>query len=174
MNYEIQNEIDNKLKFLPEDKIREVSDTIVEDSIKKVLDKRLSSREYYEVEKKLGTYYRTFTVTPSGQPPEGYRLQSGGCIYVNTKGGYDTSFSKSLAGKTVGISVATGYVKKDSATGVCVNLPNRYNFFIVRLHKKYEINEYKVDVYESGSYARTYYIYPKILLSYDFEPIKIK
>lgn len=170
---EIQNTIDNKIKNNPSKDIENILDSIVKNSINKINSKPLSSREYYEVEKKVGTYYHTFTVIPSGQPPQGYRLRDGGCIYINTDGGNSTTFSVNLGGSIVGVSVSTGYATKTNALGVCVNLPNSVNSYIVRVHKKYKIYKYKVDVYEFGNYTRSYYIYPKILLSYDFEPIKI-
>lgn len=121
----------------------------------------------------LKTEYATTTVTPSGQPTGGTRFPTGGGLYVNTSGGKSVSVGLSVSWGRVNASVSLGKAgTKSSVGGVFLTAPNKKDYFVAKIRKKYKVQYKKVDRYQYNTYLGTNYI--SVATLYSQEPYLAK
>lgn len=136
-------------------KAESVYDEVVVPEVYALDNARYGEREEITV---LNVDYKTTTVTPSGQPPHGTRFPTGGGLYVNTSGGPTISVGFGVNwGETVSTSVSIGSASTNNIGGIYLVAPNKTNYFIAKIDKKYKIEKHKVDVYQYNEYKYTYY-----------------
>lgn len=105
----------------------------------------------------LDTAYKTVTVTPSGQLPNGENFPTGGGLWVAQGGGADISFSVSLAWEFISFSVNAGFASGDNIVGKYVQFPADNHYYKVKIDKRIKFEHHKVDVYQYNEYKYTYY-----------------
>lgn len=107
------------------------------------------------------------------QPTGGTRFKTGGGFYWSSSGGPSTSVSFSIGayGGSVGISFGT----VSSSNGTFVNVPNKTNYFKLKVKEGKKITKTAVYGYplNGGSKKFLYYIYPSSLYNRDVYAVKI-
>lgn len=148
--------------------------TVSDESVMNQNDKlRYGERDVVTV---VHTDYKTTTVTPSGQTEGGYRFPNGGGIYINTSGGPTVTVNFSVSwGKVVSTGVSVGVAGRSSSIGgLYVPVPNKTNYYKVKVDKTYKIEYCKVDQYQYNEYKGTFYITRTKLYSESAYPVKVK
>lgn len=115
----------------------------------------------------LNTDYKTCTTTPSGQSPGGFRLFTGGFLYVNRTGGplVRVDFSVSW-GEVVKVRMGRGVVGTSiNIGGILLHIPSADDCYRAQIDHKYKIERQKVDVYQYQVYQYTYYTTQAVLAS---------
>lgn len=106
----------------------------------------------------VGTEYRTVTVTPSGQPPQGNNFPNGGGLYVNTSSGPNVSFSFGLSWGHASIGLSIGTASPNYAVGgKYISFPADKYYYLAKIDKRIKFERHKVDVYQYNEYKYTYY-----------------
>lgn len=102
----------------------------------------------------LKTEYHTKTVTPSGQPSGGNRVD--GFIFINASSGPTISATIGASWGPVSVSVDLGTASTNNIGGVAIRTPNSIDYFIAKIDHCYKIDHVKVDMYQYGQYQYSY------------------
>lgn len=114
----------------------------------------------------LKTEYASAVVTPSGQPPGGYQLSTGGGVYVNTSGGPTVSVDLGVSWGVVSASVSVGLAGTSSSVGgILLTAPNTTDYFIAKIENTYKVEYKKIDHYQYNTYIGTSYVSDATLYS---------
>lgn len=127
---------------------------------------------YGEVWKRtvLDTKYAVATVTPSGQNVGGTRFPNGGGFYVDPGSGSKASFSVDFGWGPVKFSVNEG--KVSNVSGYYVQVPDKNNYYKVKIDKKVKIDRIKLDCYKAGQYSYSTYLTSVVVISEDIYCVK--
>lgn len=117
--------------------------------------------DYYNeipyVREKLTTN-ATVPVTPTKQPPLGYRGGSGATVFFFSTGGSSTNFKVEINSEIVTFTAETG-VTSSSGSGYAAQVPDGAGDFKFQFLKYYVITTKIVDVYQYGQYKYTYVLH---------------
>ena len=104
----------------------------------------------------LSTEYKTFDVTPQGQPSQGYSFPGGGSVQVNSSSGITINFNVSLSWGYLTLGVSSGKAFFGSPD-VNINIPADGNTYRVKLRYHYKFTHVKIDNYQMGRYTGSTY-----------------
>lgn len=104
----------------------------------------------------LDTDYKSVVTTPQ-QPANGFKLPTGGCIYVNTSAGPTYSFNVGVSWGVVTAGLSIGIANSTGASGVCLTVPTTTHYYKAKIRKDLKISHTRLDYYEYGVLKYSYY-----------------
>lgn len=114
------------------------------------------------------TSYKTVSVTPTEQPPLGYKGGSGGIPFFFSEGGKSVDFTVTIEAKNVTFTAKTGIYSRNGA-GYAAPVPAEKGNYRFQFVKEYVITTKKTDVYQYGLYKYSYMTHdPKYSLDHQW------
>ncbi|NEG88732.1 hypothetical protein [Bifidobacterium aerophilum] len=95
----------------------------------------------------LATNYRSVITEPQ-QPANGFKLPTGGCIYVNAAAGPKYTFNVSVNWGVVSTGLSIGTANSSSASGICLTVPTTKHYYKAKVQKDLKISHTRLDYYE--------------------------